>query len=173
MTAPTPISPPILPANNAAPSDGPVSPVSRTSTFPHKTSPAVATQTRLIDTATPAINSVPVELDGMATSAGDLQRRQTGESGVGGGGGGSGVISPADEEDIDAEFLGEGGNAGREAREKRAAILASRSKDPSVIVDVPQYPTAEEVEAAKSAEGMITPGLHSPGMASRSLGGAR
>lgn len=42
-------------------------------------------------------------------------------------------------------------------------MLASRSKDPSVIVDVPQDPTAEEVEAAKSAEGTITPGLPAPG----------
>lgn len=32
--------------------------------------------------------------------------------------------------------------------QKRAAMLATRSKDPSVIVDVPDEPTAEEVEAA-------------------------
>lgn len=38
-------------------------------------------------------------------------------------------------------------------------MLANRSKDPGVIVDVPQYPTAEEVEAAKSAEGVTTPRL--------------
>jgi hypothetical protein len=41
--------------------------------------------------------------------------------------------------------------------QKRAAMLATRSKDPSVIVDVPREPTAEEVEAAKSAEGASTP----------------
>lgn len=34
--------------------------------------------------------------------------------------------------------------------QKRAAMLASRSKDPGVIVDVPNEPTAEEVEAANS-----------------------
>jgi hypothetical protein len=38
-------------------------------------------------------------------------------------------------------------------------MLASRSKDLGVIVDVPQDPTAEEVEAAKSADGMTTPGI--------------
>lgn len=38
-------------------------------------------------------------------------------------------------------------------------MLASRSKDPGVIVDLPQDPTAEEVQAAKSAEGTVTPGL--------------
>jgi hypothetical protein len=43
--------------------------------------------------------------------------------------------------------------------QKRAAMLASRSKDPGVIVDVPQFPTAEEVQAAKSGDGMVTPGL--------------
>ncbi len=42
-------------------------------------------------------------------------------------------------------------------------MLASRSKDPSVIVDVPQHPTAEEVEAAKSAEGTVTPSVPPPG----------
>jgi hypothetical protein len=36
------------------------------------------------------------------------------------------------------------------AKQKRAAMLATRSKDPSVIVDVPREPTAEEVEAADS-----------------------
>lgn len=68
--------------------------------------------------------------------------------------------SPADEEDIDAEFLGEGREmVGGTASAKRAAMLASRSKDPGVIVDVPREPTAEEVQAARSGEGMITPAL--------------
>jgi hypothetical protein len=31
-------------------------------------------------------------------------------------------------------------------------MLASRSKDPGVIVDVPREPTAEEVEAARRGE---------------------
>ena len=43
--------------------------------------------------------------------------------------------------------------------QKRAALLSTRSKDPGVIVDVPQDPTAEEVQAAKSAEGTITPAI--------------
>lgn len=33
-------------------------------------------------------------------------------------------------------------------RQKRAAMLASRSKDPGVIVDLPDEPTADAVEAA-------------------------
>lgn len=73
--------------------------------------------------------------------------------------------SPGDEEDIDGEFLGEGRKD--EATAKRAAMLASRSKDPSVIVDVPREPTAEEVHAARSAEGLVTPGL-----GQREFGGA-
>ncbi|KAH7372250.1 hypothetical protein BKA66DRAFT_468482 [Pyrenochaeta sp. MPI-SDFR-AT-0127] len=167
MAESTPISPPLVTATGLpAPSTDPISPVSRKVTFPHKTSPAVATQTPLIDTNTPAINAAPVELDGIATSVEELKRRQTGDSI-----GGSGVLSPGDEEDIDAEFLGDGENASKEAREKRAAIIASRSKDPSVIVDVPQDPTAEEVEAAKSAEGTVTPGLPTPGLPSSILGG--
>jgi hypothetical protein len=39
-------------------------------------------------------------------------------------------------------------------REERAAVIATRSKDPGVIVDVPGGLTAEEVRAAKSKEGM-------------------
>ena len=34
--------------------------------------------------------------------------------------------------------------------QKREAVLANRSKDPGVIFDVPNEPTAEEVEAANS-----------------------
>jgi hypothetical protein len=44
-------------------------------------------------------------------------------------------------------------------KQERAAMLASRSKDPGVIVDVPSEPTAEEVSAAKSADGTVTPGV--------------
>jgi hypothetical protein len=80
------------------PNVNPISPVSisRTSTFPHKTSPAVSSQTRLIDTNTPAINDAPVELDGSSVGA-NIGRV------------GAGVLSPGDEEDVDAEFLGGGG----------------------------------------------------------------
>src|SRR4051794_7174115 len=110
MAEPTPVSPPVLNATGTLPPpDGPISPVSQSNTFAHKTSPAVATQTPLIDTSTPAINAAPVELDGIPTDAETLKRRTTGGSG--------GVLSPGDEEDIDAEFLGEGGNASREAKE--------------------------------------------------------
>lgn len=147
-----PVSPSAVTSADLPPaSDAPISPVARSDTFAHKTSPAVSTQTPLINTNTPAINAAPVEIDGAALSPEDLKRRTTAGS--------SGVFSPADEDDIEAEFLGEGAGAGREAREKRAAMLANRSKDPGVIVDVPQDPTAEEVEAAKSADGVTTPGL--------------
>jgi hypothetical protein len=135
-----------------------ISPVSRTSTFQHPAPSAAAPPPRVLDTSTPAINAQPVELDGMPTTPEELRRRATaGSTGVGSSSG------PADGEDIDAEFLGEGAKgAGQIGREKRAAILASRSKDPGVIVDVPREPTAEEVEAAKSGDGMITPGLDAP-----------
>lgn len=124
----------------------PISPLSRSGTFPHKTSPAVSTQTPLINTATPAINAEPVELDGGAVEGVPTEGTQAGARSM---------RSPGDEEDFDAEFLGEG--MGVEVAAKRAAILASRSKDPSVIVDIPREPTAEEVHAARSAEGLATP----------------
>ncbi|KAF1938017.1 hypothetical protein EJ02DRAFT_458214 [Clathrospora elynae] len=171
MTDTTPISSPILttkapPASSS--SSDPISPISRSKIFPNKTAAVVMGQTRLIDTNTRAINDTPVELDGGAISPEDSRRRGTGGSvGVGG----SVMRSPADEEDIDAEFLGGEENLGREARAKRAEMLATRSKDPSVIVDVPQDPTAEEVEAARSADGMVTPGLSATGGLPRAFGG--
>ncbi|KAF2442067.1 hypothetical protein P171DRAFT_522959 [Karstenula rhodostoma CBS 690.94] len=48
----------------AAPADPPISPISRQTTFPHKTSAATSSRTPFIDIATPAINAAPVELDG-------------------------------------------------------------------------------------------------------------
>jgi hypothetical protein len=109
---PTPISPP-----TSSSDANPISPISRTSTFPHKTSPAVSSQTSHIDTSTPAINDAPVELDGSAVST---QVRGGGASG-GVEGQKGGVLSPADEEDIDAEFLGGGvgKGSGRGVREVR------------------------------------------------------
>lgn len=46
----------------------PISPIAPSTTFPHTTSPAVATQTPSVDTSVPAINAYPVELDGVPTS---------------------------------------------------------------------------------------------------------
>ncbi|KAF2132988.1 hypothetical protein P153DRAFT_382609 [Dothidotthia symphoricarpi CBS 119687] len=144
MAGSTPIS---FPANS-----NPISPIERTNTFPHKTSAAVVTQTPLIDMNTPAINAAPVELD--SVSVGE-ERRETGGTTRGIViGGSTGVASLSDEEGVNGEVLGRG----FDGSEQRVAMLASRSKDPSVIVDVPQEPTAEEVSAAKSAEGMVTPG---------------
>ncbi|KAF2681934.1 hypothetical protein K458DRAFT_308659 [Lentithecium fluviatile CBS 122367] len=147
MTSSNPISPP---TNEAEPN--PLSPVHHTSSFPHQTSANVATRTPFINTSTPAINAAPVELDGIPTSPDELKRRHTGD----------GMVSPGlgEEEDIEEEFLGEGERGA--GRSKRAAMLASRSKDPGVIVDLPSYPTAEEVEAAKIAEGTVTPAVVPP-----------
>ncbi|KAF2465082.1 uncharacterized protein BDR25DRAFT_198049, partial [Lindgomyces ingoldianus] len=134
----------------------PISPVQRSSSFQHKTSPAVPPTHSFIETNTPAINDTPVELDSVPASLKGGKRRNTAGEGEGG------VVSPnlGEEEDINQEFLGEGKDGvSKELRAKRAAMLASRSKDPAVLVDLPQEPTAEEVEAAKSGEGTVTPGL--------------
>lgn len=159
---PTPISPPTVDKTTTAPPSGPISPVIRSSTFQHASSAGVVSTTMpFIETNTPAINeNGPVELDGVSTSIDDIKRRTTGEIE-----GKDGVAPGLDEEDdIAEEFLGEPGErgAGKSRRENRAAIIASRSKDPSVIVDLPGEPTAEEVQAAKSAEGTVTPGLPPP-----------
>jgi hypothetical protein len=109
----TPTSDPANPTSNT-----PLSPLShpaRTSTFPHQTSPGVTSQTRLIDTNTRAINDAPVELDGSAvgdTVGGDVERRK------------GSVLSPADEEDIDAEFLGEGGQGGRGVKVGEVCLIS-------------------------------------------------
>ena len=102
MTEPKPTSPP---------SETPVSPVSRTATFPDKQpSSAAAAHAPPIDTSVPAINAQPVELDGLPTSP---QEQETKRREMGG----SRVLSPADE-DVEAEFLGEGGKgAGQLGRE--------------------------------------------------------
>jgi hypothetical protein len=115
------MSPPILTAAGFSPPPGadPISPISRSGTFPHKTSPAVVTQTPLIDTNTPAINDAPVELDGGEVTPEELRRRTTEEaSGV------RGSMRSPDEEGIDAEFLGEGENLGRDAREVCSHLCA-------------------------------------------------
>ncbi|KAF1999338.1 hypothetical protein P154DRAFT_437298 [Amniculicola lignicola CBS 123094] len=151
----TTASPPSNPAN-------PISPVSvtRHTSFPHQTSGSVPPTIPFIEVDTPAINDEPIELDSEALTREEAKRRGTGDSvGMGKGKGWEGLEKEAEGEE---EFLGEGGKGeGRVVREKRAAILASRSKDPAVLVDLPDEPTAVEVEAAKSAEGAVTPGLPS------------
>ncbi|KAJ4345601.1 uncharacterized protein N0V89_011734 [Didymosphaeria variabile] len=136
----------------------PISPISRQSTFPHKTSAAVSTRTPYIDTSTPAINAAPVELDSIPASPGPVQRRATEEEKDRKGN----VVSPGlgEVDEAEAELLGEGGKSGRgEVTQKRAAMLARRGKDPGVIVDLPKEPTAEEVLAAKATEGVTTPAV--------------
>lgn len=112
MTKPS--RPLVTTIDTPTPADGPISPVTRTSTFPHKTSPAAVTHTPLIDTNTPAINAAPIELDAVATTPAHLRTSASPAANPPV----SSLRSPADEEDIDAEFLAEGGGAaGREARE--------------------------------------------------------
>ncbi|KAF2109404.1 hypothetical protein BDV96DRAFT_235423 [Lophiotrema nucula] len=150
--AETPLSPPTISTTASAPSasDQPISPVHRTGTFPHKTSSAAAVHP-FIETSTKPINEFPVEIDGVPASPKDVKRRGAGD-----------IVSPGlgEEAEIEEEFLGDGERGvGKEVWEKRKQLLASRSQDPAVVVDIPQEPTAEEVEAAKSAEGTVTPGL--------------
>lgn len=151
--ASTPISHP------EAPSD-PLSPVA--SSFAHKTSASTPFTHAFIEISTPAVNAVAVELDGAPISS-EITRTNTAKGMAGEGmtkDGEGGNVGLGEEEDINEEFLGSGERgAGKEVREKRAALLSTRSKDPGVIVDVPQDPTAEEVQAAKSAEGTITPAV--------------
>ncbi|KAK3208562.1 hypothetical protein GRF29_77g1105483 [Pseudopithomyces chartarum] len=157
MADSTPISPPTDSAFN----EPPISPISRQTTFPHKTSASVSTRTPFIDTSTPAINDAPVELDGLPASPDALRRRQTDEEALNRARKGS-VVSPGlgEEKEIEAEFLGEGSvRASKEIQQKRKDMLARRGKDPGVIVDLPTEPTAEEVEAAKATEGVTTPGI--------------
>lgn len=119
---PTPISPPAL--NTAASllsseSPGPLSPITRSGTFEHKTSGSVPPARPFIETDTPAINAAPVELDGVPTSPDELKRRGTGDRLAK-------RVSPGlgEEESIEAEFLGEGGQGvGRDLREVRIPCL--------------------------------------------------
>lgn len=99
--------------------------ITRTTTFPHKTSPAISSSTTHINTNTPAINDAPVELPADSAT----------------------ILSP--------NFASDG--AKRD--DLRKEMLATRSKDPGVIVDVPQEPTAEEVQASRLGEGVVTPGM--------------
>ncbi|KAF2705073.1 hypothetical protein K504DRAFT_506543 [Pleomassaria siparia CBS 279.74] len=171
MADSTPVSPP-----SVSVSSNPLSPVAQ----PPSSSLQGTAPTH--ETSTPAINSFAVELDSTAIEAptdkagpntedqneghGGLKDKVAGlakkvlgkksdseEGKVEGGNVGLG-----EEEDINEEFLGGGERgAGKEVREKRAELLSTRAKDPGVIVDLPQDPTAEEVQAAKSVEGIITP----------------
>jgi hypothetical protein len=98
------------------PDSTPISPVSRTAAFPPTTSSAVANHAPFINTSVPAINAQPVELDGIPTSpqAQETKRREMS---------GSKVHSSAENGDIDAEFLSEGGKgAGQLGREVRCFL---------------------------------------------------
>ncbi|KAF2807023.1 uncharacterized protein BDZ99DRAFT_573698 [Mytilinidion resinicola] len=125
----------------------PVSPVARSTSFPHKTSSAVAPSKPSIDTSTPAINTEPIEMDASPT----VERRGTGVSEEG-----EGRMFSPDQDDEILEELGVKGE-GVGVREKRAAMLAARSKDPAVLVDIPHDPNAEEVAAANTVAGQTTP----------------
>ncbi|TKA66201.1 hypothetical protein B0A49_06811 [Cryomyces minteri] len=96
----------------------------------------------------PSINATPVELDGTPTSA---KKQDTVISPRSGGAArGSATFSPDADDEVYAELNGEKG-VGAVERERRAQLLSSRSRDPAVIVDVPQTPQAEELETVAKA----------------------
>lgn len=135
----------------------PISPVAvtHTASFPHHTSPTVAPKKPFIETSTPSINAQPVELDGTPTSPETLGRRSTdGRKSE------ERMFSPDMDDEVMEELSGVTGEGTRE-REKRAAMLASRSRDPAVLVDIPQDPNADEVAAANTIAGQVTPALPS------------
>lgn len=70
------------------------------------------------------------------------------------------MFSPDTDDEVMEELSGVTGEGTRE-REKRAAMLASRSRDPAVLVDIPQDPNADEVAAANTIAGQVTPALPS------------
>ncbi|EON64285.1 hypothetical protein W97_03516 [Coniosporium apollinis CBS 100218] len=93
----------------------------------------------------PAINSTPVELDGTPTSPSapshqrDLATATT-------------TFSPTDDELLEALDGAAPGVRQRE-REKREREQEARRRDPAVLVDIPQEPRAEELEAAEAGAG--------------------
>lgn len=115
----------------------PLSPVTRASSFPHKTSASATPVHAYIETNTPAINDVAVELDGAAIEP-PKHKHVQGEEEEGEGlkekvkrfagglvgkhkdKGEGGNVGLGEEEDINEEFLGEGGKpVGKEVREVR------------------------------------------------------
>ncbi|KAF2498743.1 hypothetical protein BU16DRAFT_303679 [Lophium mytilinum] len=132
---------------SAATDAAPISPVARSTSIPHKTTSAATTSKPSIDTSTPAINTEPIEMDASPT----VERRETGLSEEGEGR----MFSPDQDDEIMEELGVKGDGAG--VREKRAAMLAARSKDPAVLVDIPHDPNAEEVAAANTTAGQVTP----------------
>jgi len=67
-------------------------------------------------------------------------------------------VSPDEEEEEAYEQL-TGEKGGNEVvREKRKQLLAERSKDPAVLVDIPPTPRAEEYEIAEEAMNVGTTG---------------
>ncbi|KAF2203550.1 hypothetical protein GQ43DRAFT_438736 [Delitschia confertaspora ATCC 74209] len=138
----------------------------RTTTFPHKTSPDDSMSNPFTETDTLVINTEPIELDstsvGLETvnSRGGGELKRTNTVGSRSGGTKKGGVSPDIEEEeagVEVGVLGRG-DVG-ELRAKRAQHLATRSKDPAVLVDLPQGPTADEVAAAQAVEGVVTPKL--------------
>ncbi|KAL5430973.1 hypothetical protein PMIN05_009851, partial [Paraphaeosphaeria minitans] len=112
MSTPTPTSTPIsppssssfssfpAPASDTATSQPPISPITHQTEFLHKTSAAASTRTPFIATATPAINDAPVELDGVPTSPPAATGARK-----------AGVVGLGEEDEIEAEFLGDGGRS--------------------------------------------------------------
>jgi len=106
----------------------------------HTTTNAAPTH-EFIDTTVAPINTNPVELD--STPVSPIVRKEGWKP--------SKIVSPNEEEDeAYGELTGEkGGN--EVVREKRKQLLAERSKDPAVLVDIPPTPRAEEYGVAEEA----------------------
>ncbi|KAF2436699.1 hypothetical protein EJ08DRAFT_711805 [Tothia fuscella] len=137
MSAPTPndksSSPPT--ANNDSNSN--------TNYYIKHTTTNAAPANPYIDTTINSINTAPVELD--STPVSPVTRKQSWKAPTTVGG--ASTVSPDEEEETYAELSGEVGGNGV-GREKRKKLLAARSKDPAVLVDLPQTPRAEEYEVA-------------------------
>ncbi|KAK3063058.1 hypothetical protein LTS18_002829 [Coniosporium uncinatum] len=141
-----------------------------TSSFPDR--PLSATESNSTKTSVPPINTEPVELDSTPVSSPIAQRtgswtvmdafpssspsatadpRRIDDAAGAAGRKEKSGFSPDLDDVVYGELSGERGVSEME-RAKRAALLNSRSKDPAVLVDIPQVPAAEELAAAAAAD---------------------
>ncbi|KAF1989748.1 hypothetical protein K402DRAFT_390718 [Aulographum hederae CBS 113979] len=144
---PTSATPSLPSASTTTPSSATSIPPSVLSSIPPLNTQPIELDSTPIDSPTagraPVQEMASVDLIGgdAATSSSSSRRRQ--KDGV----------SPGEEEDVYGELSGEVG-MGKLEREKRAAALSKRSKDPAVLVDIPPGPQAEELEVVAAAAGV-------------------
>ncbi|TID17467.1 gb [Venturia nashicola] len=124
----------------------PVSPPVNPTTDPKAAAPTTTIPNSTIDPSIKAINTFAVELDSTPVSP-VLQKPDSASTNRK-----SKSLGPAEEdEEAYEEMMGEKGMA-EEVRERRKQLLASRAKDPAVLVDIPPTPRAEEYEVAEEAK---------------------